>query len=162
VRAHRPAAGRSVLRADPGLRRGDRRLDRRRVRPHRLSLRPLHADRDGRSLRCGLQRHRPGRAVHPAHQLGLIHAFLHPPAYAWSGVDPEEATSAIVRGTTRTVGNEIDEFVTEALRNNLLGLPLDLPAINITRARDTGIPTLQAARRDFYEKTGDSFLKPYI
>ena len=28
---------------------------------------------------------------------------------------------------TRQVGNELDEFVTEALRNNLLGLPLDLP-----------------------------------
>ena len=29
------------------------------------------------------------------------------------------------------VGNEIDEFVTEALRNNLVGLPLDLAALNI-------------------------------
>ena len=52
---------------------------------------------------------------------------------------------------TRQVGNEIDEFVTEALRNNLLGLPLDLAAINIARGRDTGIPTLNAARREFYE-----------
>ena len=47
---------------------------------------------------------------------------------------------------TRTVGNEIDEFVTEALRNNLLGLPLDLAALNIARGRDTGIPSLNAAR----------------
>ena len=47
---------------------------------------------------------------------------------------------------TRQVGNEIDEFVTEALRNNLLGLPLDLPAINMARGRDTGIPSLNAAR----------------
>ena len=47
---------------------------------------------------------------------------------------------------TRQVGNEIDEFVTEALRNNLLGLPLDLAAINIARGRDTGIPSLNAAR----------------
>ncbi len=47
---------------------------------------------------------------------------------------------------TRQVGNEIDEFVTEALRNNLLGLPLDLPTINIARARDTGVPRLNAAR----------------
>ncbi len=39
---------------------------------------------------------------------------------------PEQAAGAIVRGMTRQVGNEIDEFVTEALRNNLLGLPLDL------------------------------------
>ena len=62
---------------------------------------------------------------------------------------------------TRQVGNEIDEFVTEALRNNLLGLPLDLAAINIARGRDTGIPSLNAARREFYAMTGDSQLKPY-
>ena len=40
-------------------------------------------------------------------------------------------------------GNEIDEFVTEALRNNLLGLPLDLAALNMARGRDTGVPTAQ-------------------
>ena len=51
---------------------------------------------------------------------------------------------------TGQVGNEIDEFVTEALRNNLLGLPLDLAAINIARGRDTGVPSLNAARREFY------------
>ena len=48
-----------------------------------------------------------------------------------------------MRGTTRQVGNEIDEFKTEALRNNLLGLPLDLAAINLARGRDTGIPSLE-------------------
>ena len=58
----------------------------------------------------------------------------------------EEAAGAIVRGTTRQVGNEIDEFMTEALRNNLLGLPLDLAAINLARGRDTGVPSLNAAR----------------
>ena len=57
-----------------------------------------------------------------------------------------------MRGVTRQVGNEIDEFVTEALRNNLLGLPLDLPCINIARGRDTGIPSLNAARREFYRR----------
>ena len=51
-----------------------------------------------------------------------------------------------MRGLTRQVGNEIDEFVTEALRNNLLGLPLDLAALNIARGRDTGIPSLNDAR----------------
>ena len=55
-----------------------------------------------------------------------------------------------MRGVTRQVGNEIDEFVTEAVRNNLLGLPLDLPAINIARGRDTGIPSLNEARAQFY------------
>jgi hypothetical protein len=94
-------------------------------------------------------------------EIGLIDAFLNPLAFAASGATPEEAAGAIIRGVTRQVGNEIDEFVTEALRNNLLGLPLDLPAINLARGRDTGIPSLNAARREFYEGTGDSQLKPY-
>ena len=38
---------------------------------------------------------------------------------------------------TRQVGNEIDEFVTEALRNNLLGLPLDLAPPSTSRAAAT-------------------------
>ena len=66
-----------------------------------------------------------------------------------------------MRGTTRQVGNEIDEFKTEALRNNLLGLPLDLATINLARGRETGIPSLNAARATFFEWTGDSQLKPY-
>ena len=100
-------------------------------------------------------------SANPDQQLGLIAAFLNPLAYAASGVTPEDATSAIVRGVTRQGGNEIDEFVTEALRNNLLGLPLDLPAINIARGRDVGIPSLNAVRRDVYGQTGDTQLKPY-
>ena len=101
--------------------------------------------------------------LHPDNdqQLGLIAAFLNPLAFAASGATPVEATSAIVRGVTRTVGNEIDEFVTEALRNNLLGTPLDLAVLNLARGRDTGIPSLNAARLDFYTQTGDSWVKPY-
>ena len=101
--------------------------------------------------------------MHPTNdeQLGLIAAFLNPLAFAASGPTPEEAAGAIVRGVTRTVGNEIDEFVTEALRNNLLGLPLDLAVLNLARGRDTGIPSLNEARRDFYEQTGDTWVKPY-
>ena len=66
-----------------------------------------------------------------------------------------------MRGVTRTTGNEIDEFVTEALRNNLLGLPLDLPSINLARGRDAGIPTLNAVRAQIYSQFADSQLKPY-
>jgi Ca2+-binding RTX toxin-like protein len=97
-----------------------------------------------------------------ASDIGLITAFLNPLAFATSGATADEAAGAIVRGLTRQVGNEIDELVTEAVRNNLLGLPLDLAAINIARGRDTGVPPLNAARADFYEMTGDSQLKPYI
>ena len=94
-------------------------------------------------------------------EIGLIAAFLNPLAYVASGATPEDATSAIIRGVTRQAGNAIDEFVTDALRNNLVGLPLDLPAINLARGRDAGIPSLNAVRRDIYEQTGDSQLKPY-
>ncbi len=104
--------------------------------------------------------------LHPAqdtsnHQIGLIAAFLNPLAFAASGANATEAAGAIVRGMTRQVGNEIDEFVTEALRNNLVGLPLDLPAINIARARDTGVPSLNGARQEFFSLTGDTQLAPY-
>ena len=95
-------------------------------------------------------------------EIGLIEAFLNPLAFDEDGtLSPEEAAGAIVRGTTRQVGNAIDEFKTEALRNNLLGLPLDLAAINLARGRDTGIPSLNAARREFFDMTGDSQLNPY-
>ena len=98
----------------------------------------------------------------PDQQMGLIAAFLNPLAFAASGPTPEEAAGAIVRGLTRQLGNEIDEFVTEALRNNLLGLPLDLPAINIARGRDAGIPSLNQARREFFEETGVEATGPFL
>ncbi|UUZ65866.1 hypothetical protein LP417_09465 [Polaromonas sp. P1-6] len=95
-------------------------------------------------------------------EIGLIEAFLNPLAFNLNGtLTADQAAGAVVRGMTRQPGNEIDNFVTEAVRNNLLGLPLDLPAINLARGRDTGVPSLNAARRDFYNSTGDAQLKPY-
>ncbi|RZJ01632.1 MAG: heme peroxidase [Brevundimonas sp.] len=101
-----------------------------------------------------------------ADHIGLIEGFLNPLQFENNGtnstVDADIAAGAIIRGMTRQVGNEIDEFVTSALRNNLLGLPLDLATINLARGRDTGVPTLNEARRQFYEATHeDSLLKPY-
>lgn len=97
-----------------------------------------------------------------ASNMGLLEAFLNPVAFDNDGaLSADAAAGAIVRGMTRQVGNEIDEFVTDAVRNNLLGLPLDLAAINIARGRDTGLPTLNEARQEFYAATGDSQLKPY-
>ncbi|MCV0370383.1 peroxidase family protein [Filomicrobium sp.] len=94
--------------------------------------------------------------------LGLIEAFLNPVEFDQNGaISHEEAAGAIVRGMTLVHGNEIDEFVVGSLRNNLLGLPLDLAAINIARARDTGVPTLNDARAQLFAATGSSFLKPY-
>ena len=94
-------------------------------------------------------------------QMPLFDAFLNPVAFDAQGIDAHASAGAILRGMTRQHGNEIDEFLTEALRNNLVGLPLDLGALNMARARDTGIPSLNEARAQFFEQTGDTFLKPY-
>ena len=100
-----------------------------------------------------------------ADHIGLIQGFLNPTAFLNGGTGEDaarEAAGSIIRGMTRQAGNEIDEFVTGALRNNLLGLPLDLATINLARGRDTGVPSLNAARREFYEVTdNNSELRPY-
>ena len=100
-------------------------------------------------------------------QLGLFEAFLNPLALynadegGQATLNPEEATGSVIRGITRTRANEIDEFVDGSLQNNLVGLPLDLGAINIARARDVGNPRLNDARRAFFKATHDYRLKPY-
>uniref|UniRef100_Q07SX1 Heme peroxidase n=1 Tax=Rhodopseudomonas palustris (strain BisA53) TaxID=316055 RepID=Q07SX1_RHOP5 len=94
--------------------------------------------------------------------LGLVEAFLNPVLFDNDGAISHDAgAAAIVRGMTIERGNEIDEFVVDALRNNLLGLPLDLAAINIARGRDTGMPSLNDARTQLYAASGSTFLKPY-
>jgi Ca2+-binding RTX toxin-like protein len=91
-------------------------------------------------------------------QLSLIDAFLNPLAFLARGAD---AAGELVRGASVEVGNEVDEFVTGALRNNLLGLPLDLATINLARGRDTGVAPLNEVRRQFFEATQDDRLAPY-
>ncbi len=70
----------------------------------------------------------------------LEKAFLVPQTYA------EEGVAAITLGLSRQQMNEVDEFITPALNQGLLGQPLDLAAINIARGRDMGIPTLNDFR----------------
>ncbi len=95
----------------------------------------------------------------------LLTAFLNPPEFfngASAGtLTPEQAAGSIVMGSSDQVGNELDEFVTETLRNNLLGLPLDLPTINMTRARSEGVPPLNDVRRQIFAATNDGQLQPY-
>jgi len=99
------------------------------------------------------------------YDIGLIPAFLNPLAFddgpGATTLGPEEAAGGIIRGMTRQVGNELDEFVTGALRNNLVGLPLDLATVNLARGRDAGVPSLNAARRTFFAGTSNSALQPY-
>ncbi|HYM52507.1 MAG TPA: peroxidase family protein [Candidatus Dormibacteraeota bacterium] len=95
----------------------------------------------------------------------LLDGFLNPGEYYNGGpagpLTSDEAAGSIFMGMSDQTGSEIDEFVTETLRNNLLGLPLDLPTINMARARAEGIPSLNELRRELYASTNDSQLIPY-
>jgi Ca2+-binding RTX toxin-like protein len=70
----------------------------------------------------------------------LRDAFLNPDKYADIG------PAAILLGMSHQQMNEVDEFITPALNQGLLGQALDLAAINIARGRDIGIPTLNDFR----------------
>jgi Ca2+-binding RTX toxin-like protein len=135
------------------FRRHHQSVDRCRIRARGVSLRPLDAHRVDRPVRPELQRGRhradPGLSQPGRLRFRACHHRRH-------------CRRRIIRGMTRQVGNEIDEFVTGALRNNLLGLPLDLATINLARGRDTGVPSLNAARREFYDATNNAAeLRPY-
>ena len=132
-----------------------------RVRPRGLPLRPLDARRRRRARPTSTRRRRQDRQLAAAadgvpepagvlqQRLGRrrLHAASRRPARSsWAPSDQ--------------VGNELDEFVTETLRNNLLGLPLDLPTLNMTRAREAGIPPLNEVRRQIYAETNDGQLAP--
>lgn len=107
-------------------------------------------------------------------QVGLIQAFLNPLAFAnadgtANGLAPSvvdtgsrAVATQVITGMSHQVGSEIDELITPALRNNLLGLPLDLASLNIARGRDVGLPSLNQARAQFFAATGgNASLKPY-
>jgi Ca2+-binding RTX toxin-like protein len=72
--------------------------------------------------------------------IALEGAFLNPQLFA------DKGAASIALGMTHQQMNEIDEFITPALNQGLLGQPLDLAAINIARGRDVGIPTLNEFR----------------
>jgi len=95
-----------------------------------------------------------------ADQQTLLAAFLNPQMYLSGGATLDEVQANLVRGLSRDLGNEIDEFIVQDVRSNLLGLPLDLGALNIARGRDTGIPSLNETRQQLHD-AGVSTLAPY-
>ena len=100
-----------------------------------------------------------------SNDLPLLDAFLNPLAFNNGGtfgqLSGAQGAGSVFQGMTNQVGNEIDEFITDALRNRLLGLPLDLATVNLSRGRSEGIPTLNNARRQFYAMTSNAALMPY-
>ena len=72
--------------------------------------------------------------------LTLKDSFLNPSLFASVGA------GSIALGMSHQQMNAVDEFVTPALNQGLLGQPLDLAAINIARGRDMGMATLNEMR----------------
>ena len=95
-------------------------------------------------------------------QQTLLAVFLNPQAYRRPAArTSNEINGNIIRGLSRDVGNAMDEFIVNNVRTNLLGLPLDLAVLNLSRGRETGIPSLNETRAQLYNDTGLTDLKPY-
>jgi len=80
----------------------------------------------------------------------LEQAFLNPAGFS------KEGPTAIALGMTRQFSNEIDEFITPALQQKLLGQSQDLAALNIARGRDLGLPCLNELRRQLSGSMGEN------
>ena len=85
----------------------------------------------------------------------LFSAFLNPAMF--DGKDPLTGgvggAAAIINGEVHVAHQKIDEQVVEVIRSKLLGVPLDLYAANIERARDLGLATLNEFRAYVSENT---------
>ncbi|HYU46130.1 MAG TPA: peroxidase family protein, partial [Terriglobales bacterium] len=95
----------------------------------------------------------------------LLFGFLNPREYNNNGaggtLTAAQVIGATARGLSREVGNELDEFVTEAVRDQLVGLPLDLATINITRGRSEGVAPLNVVRQQLFAASGNPAVMPY-
>ncbi|MFM7640548.1 MAG: peroxidase family protein [Cyanobium sp.] len=74
-------------------------------------------------------------------EIPLLQAFLAPELYT------RFTAGQIAAGMSQQVGNATDEYITTTLRDALVGLPLDLAALNIGRGLDAGVTPLNEARR---------------
>jgi Ca2+-binding RTX toxin-like protein len=90
-----------------------------------------------------------------ASEISLVQAFLNPTQFAAVG------GADLAKGMSQQMGNNVDEFVVDSVRNFLVGQPLDLAALNIARGNDTGVGTLNDVRTSIFNQTGDQSLAPY-
>jgi Ca2+-binding RTX toxin-like protein len=81
-------------------------------------------------------------------EVPLFSAFLNPAMF--DGNDPSTGgvggAAAIINGEVHVAHEKIDEQIVEVIRSKLLGVPLDLYAANIERARELGLATLNEFR----------------
>jgi len=89
----------------------------------------------------------------------LFDAFLNPAAFNDGGtagpLTANQAVGSIVRGLSQQVGNELDEFVTSSVRNRS-SVCRSTCRRSTSRAAKRGIPSLNSARRQFYNATLNS------
>ncbi|MCI0460418.1 MAG: Ig-like domain-containing protein, partial [Gemmataceae bacterium] len=83
----------------------------------------------------------------PGGPLSLREAFFNTAPVVRDGIDP------YLRGAAAQRSQEVDNQVIDELRNFLFGPPgsggMDLPVLNMQRARDLGLPDYNTARADF-------------
>lgn len=82
----------------------------------------------------------------------LVDLFLNP-----SGVALMGGAASILAGNAREPAQQVDTFLTDAVRNLLVGRPQDLGALNIARGREMGTVSLNEFRRatyEFFQATG--------
>ena len=82
-----------------------------------------------------------------AHAVALSEAFFNPNLLKETGIDP------VLKYLATDLGEEIDPFVVDSVRNFLFGPPgsggLDLVSLNIQRGRDHGLADYNATRVKF-------------
>jgi Ca2+-binding RTX toxin-like protein len=88
----------------------------------------------------------------------LFNDFLNPSAFK---TGPNGTAAEIAMGMSLQTGNEIDEWVTDTLRNHLVKNKEDLATRNLVRGRDSGTPSLNDTRASLYQQTNRATLAPY-
>jgi Ca2+-binding RTX toxin-like protein len=82
----------------------------------------------------------------------LVALFLNPTGVALMG-----GAASILAGNARVPAQQVDTFLTDAVRNLLVGRPQDLGALNIARGREMGTVSLNEFRKavtQFFQATG--------